>query len=146
MSSLLTLLVTNEIRVIEQPQVQQAAERDGGVLRANKTGETSILIRAAGHAVSAMVGVIGPSIKDYPSVPTRNYIDQLVFAKLRKFNILPSAMSGDEEFIRRVCLDATGTLPPPQRSWAPRLRRRNPSARRRTSSSPATPTKAKPAD
>ena len=89
--------------------------KDGGVLRANKTGETSILIRAAGHAVSATVGVIGPSLKDYPSVPTRNYIDQLVFAKLRKFNILPSAMSGDEEFLRRVCLDATGTLPPPQR-------------------------------
>jgi hypothetical protein len=89
--------------------------KEGGVLRANKTGETAILIRAAGHAVSARVGVIGQAIQDYPTLPTRNYIDQLVFAKLRRFNILPSAMSTDEEFLRRVCLDATGTLPPPQR-------------------------------
>lgn len=89
--------------------------KEGGVLSANKTGETSILIRAAGHAVSARVGVIGQAIKNYPTLPTRNYIDQLVFAKLRRFNILPSAMSGDEEFLRRVCLDATGTLPPPKR-------------------------------
>src|SRR5579862_1890317 len=89
--------------------------KDGGLLRAKKTGETAILIRAAGHAVSARVGVIGQSIKDYPTLPTRNYIDELVFAKLRKFNILPSPMSSDEEFLRRVCLDATGTLPPPRR-------------------------------
>ena len=89
--------------------------KDGGVLRAKKTGETAILIRAAGHAVSARVGVIGQSFKDYPSLPTRNYIDQLVFAKLHKFNIRPSSLSGDEEFLRRVCLDATGTLPPPRR-------------------------------
>jgi hypothetical protein len=38
-----------------------------------------------------------------------------VFAKLRKFQIVPSDLSSDAEFLRRVCLDLTGTLPPPQR-------------------------------
>ena len=30
-------------------------------------------------------------------------------------NIVPSELSSDAEFLRRVCLDLTGTLPPPQR-------------------------------
>ena len=30
--------------------------------------------------------------------------------------ILPSELSSDSEFLRRVCLDITGTLPPPRRA------------------------------
>ena len=54
-------------------------------------------------------------IQDYPEVHPRNLIDEQVFAKLRKFQILPSAVSSDSEFLRRVCLDIAGTLPPPER-------------------------------
>ncbi len=79
------------------------------------TGETSILIRAAGHAVSARVGVISKPLPDYPRVVRNNFIDDHVFAKLRKFNILPSELSSDAEFLRRLCLDMAGTLPPPAR-------------------------------
>jgi hypothetical protein len=61
------------------------------------------------------VGVIEKPIAKYPKIETRNYIDQDVFAKLRRFQILPSELSSDQEFLRRVCLDLTGTLPPPQR-------------------------------
>jgi hypothetical protein len=45
----------------------------------------------------------------------KNFIDQHVFAKLRRFHIIPSELSSDREFLRRVCLDVTGTLPPPAR-------------------------------
>ena len=79
------------------------------------TGETSILIRAAGHAVSARIGVISKPLPDYPKVARNNFIDDHVFSKLRKFNILPSELSTDAEFLRRLCLDMTGTLPPPAR-------------------------------
>ena len=44
-----------------------------------------------------------------------NLIDRHVFAKLQKLRISPSSLSSDEEFLRRVCLDLTGTLPPPDR-------------------------------
>jgi len=86
-----------------------------GVLLAKKTGEINVLIRTPGHTLSTDVGVIEKPIVKYPRVARRNYIDDHVFAKLRKFQMLPSELSGDQEFLRRVCLDLTGTLPPPQR-------------------------------
>ena len=87
----------------------------GGVVSAKRRGETAILVRAAGQVASVAVGVIGPPVLDYPKIARHNFIDDHVFEKLRKFQILPSDLAGDSEFLRRVCLDLTGTLPPPQR-------------------------------
>lgn len=101
------LFVSNDTEVVEASE--------GGLLRGKQTGETSILIRAAGHAVSAQAGVIGGAVPAYPPFPARNYIDEHVAAKLRKFRIVPSPLSDDAEFLRRVSLDLTGTLPPPER-------------------------------
>ena len=101
------LYVSNDPKVVEVNET--------GLVRAVKTGETAVLIRAAGHAASAGFGVIMAPIADYPEVERRNFIDDFVFEKLQKFNIIPSPLSRDEEFLRRVCLDLTGTLPPPQR-------------------------------
>jgi hypothetical protein len=86
-----------------------------GVVRGKALGETAVLIRAAGQVASVGVGVIGPVIAAYPAVARGNFIDEHIFAKLRKFQIVPSELAGDGEFLRRVCLDLTGTLPPPER-------------------------------
>jgi hypothetical protein len=87
----------------------------GGVVSGKRRGETSILVRAGGQVASAGVGVIGPPVPDYPKVARWNFIDEQVFDKLRQFQIVPSDLADDSEFLRRVCLDLTGTLPPPQR-------------------------------
>ncbi len=94
---------------------QEGAE--AGLVSGHRLGETAILIRAAGHVTSVGAGVIGPTIPDYSKTPTpsANFIDDAVFGKLKKFRIPPSALSSDAEFLRRVCLDLTGTLPPPVR-------------------------------
>ncbi|MFQ5734177.1 MAG: DUF1549 domain-containing protein [Planctomycetaceae bacterium] len=47
----------------------------------------------------------------YPNVPTPTTIDRLVVQKLRKLGVVPSELSTDAEFLRRVSLDLTGTLP-----------------------------------
>ena len=47
----------------------------------------------------------------YPAVPTPTRIDELVVGKLRKLGIVPSDLCTDAEFLRRVSLDLTGTLP-----------------------------------
>lgn len=50
----------------------------------------------------------------YPKVPTPTEIDKHVVTKLSKMGIVQSDLSGDAEFLRRVSLDLTGTLPAPK--------------------------------
>lgn len=88
---------------------------ESGLVQAKDLGETAILVRAAGQAASATIGVMGGPVAHYPETPRVNFIDERVFDKLRRFRIVPSELSSDSEFLRRVCLDLTGTLPPPNR-------------------------------
>jgi hypothetical protein len=92
-----------------------ASVEEDGVVHARRLGETAILVRAAGQAASASVGVIGDRLARYPAVERNNFIDDFIFGKLRRFRIAPSPLAGDNEFLRRVCLDLAGTLPPPER-------------------------------
>ena len=87
-----------------------------GVVRARRPGEAAVMIRAAGGEVAyARVGVIEQPTPEHPLVPRNNFIDEYVFSKLKRFHVLPSPLASDEEFLRRVCLDIAGTLPPPHR-------------------------------
>jgi hypothetical protein len=86
-----------------------------GRLEAVRAGETAVVVRAAGQVATVGVAVITPAQRDYPDVKGRNFIDDHVFAKLRKLRTVPAPLSRDDEFLRRVSLDLTGTLPPPER-------------------------------
>lgn len=50
----------------------------------------------------------------YPPVSTPTKIDELVVGRLKKMGIVPSELCDDAEFLRRVSLDLTGTLPTPK--------------------------------
>ena len=79
--------VTDQVLYISKDE--NVVEVSGnGLVSAAGSGETTILIRAAGHAASAGFGVIEKPIVDYPEVERRNFIDESVFSKLRKFNII----------------------------------------------------------
>jgi len=83
-----------------------------GEIKTRRAGETAIMVRTLGKAVAARIAVVEqPPMANYPDVPRNNFIDDLVFAKLKRLNIVPSALSSDQEFLRRVSLDATGMLP-----------------------------------
>ncbi|HEV8132699.1 MAG TPA: DUF1553 domain-containing protein [Acidobacteriota bacterium] len=86
-----------------------------GRLQARSPGEAVITLRTPGHVISKRIGVIDRVISNYPRIPGRNLIDNHVFAKLHKLHILPSELSSDSEFLRRICLDLTGMLPPSNR-------------------------------
>ena len=86
-----------------------------GRVEAVGEGETAVTVWVPGHNISARVGVIRNLIPDYPELLRRNLIDDHIFAKLKRFHLKPSESSSDVEFLRRVCLDVTGTLPPPER-------------------------------
>jgi hypothetical protein len=70
------------------PEVAKVSE--SGMVEPVGMGETSVLIRAVGHSLSARVGVISSAISEYPALPRSNFIDDFVFAKLKKFHVRPS--------------------------------------------------------
>jgi hypothetical protein len=82
-----------------------------GLVSASARGEAFIMARFETHTVGSQVLVLPKDLQYTPPPITGNYIDELVGAKLNKLRILPSEICTDEEFLRRVTLDITGTLP-----------------------------------
>ena len=106
--------VTSQVRYLSNnPEVVSVGP--DGRLTGRQVGETAIQVLAGGQSASATVGVIEEPVAAYPEVPRHNLIDDHVFAKARKFHLVPSPLSSDAEFLRRLCLDLTGRLPPVHR-------------------------------
>lgn len=87
-----------------------------GIVTAGDSGDTHVVVSYDNavipvpvlRPVSALAG------ERYPDVPTPTEVDALVIAKLSKLGILPSGICSDADFLRRVSLDLTGTLPSPE--------------------------------
>ena len=89
---------------------------ESGVITAGQRGEAFVMARFDTFTVGAQVIVVP---KDQPfefpkALARNNYIDDLVYAKLKKLRIRPSDLCDDATFIRRATLDITGTLPAPE--------------------------------
>ena len=83
-----------------------------GLVTAQKRGEAFIMARFATFTVGSQAIVIPDGLKyERPKTTDVNYVDTLVHDKLHKLRIIPSGLSTDNAFIRRVYLDITGTLP-----------------------------------
>ncbi|MBI2480070.1 MAG: DUF1549 domain-containing protein [Planctomycetia bacterium] len=92
---------------------QVATIDQNGLLTATNRGDTHLVISYDKAVVP--VPVIRP-VTDlvgdkYPQVAAKTQVDELVLEKLRKLGIVPSEVCSDAEFLRRVRLDLTGTLP-----------------------------------
>ena len=106
--------ITRQVRYLSNnPEVVSVGP--DGRLTGRRVGETAVQVLAGGQSGSATVGVIAEPVAVYPEVSRHNFIDEHVFAKARKFHLIPSPLSSDGEFLRRLCLDLTGRLPPVHR-------------------------------
>lgn len=87
---------------------------DGLVSAGQVAGEAAVMASYMG-SVSVFRALLprAEKIADYPKLPENNFIDGLVFKKLKKLNILPSDLADDADYLRRVYLDVIGTLPTP---------------------------------
>ena len=83
-----------------------------GVVRSAMRGEAFVMARYDAFTVGAQVIVVpdDPAFR-FPDSPAANYIDELVLNKLRRLRVPPSDICSDEDFLRRVHIDITGTLP-----------------------------------
>ncbi|HET6572356.1 MAG TPA: DUF1553 domain-containing protein [Fimbriiglobus sp.] len=91
-----------------------AAVSKAGLVTAKAAGETHVMIRFGGQAVVARVTLPYATVADYPTPPANNFIDEKLIAKWRDLGLAPSPLAPDDEFLRRLSLDAIGTLPTPE--------------------------------
>lgn len=87
-----------------------------GEVKALRAGDTAIVVSYRGNVVPVRALVPGslPAGAQYPAVAEVNYVDREVFAKLKRLNVIPSDLSSDTEFLRRVTIDTIGSLPTPE--------------------------------
>lgn len=103
--------VTNLAVFLSNNDNAAAVAADGKVTAGNR-GEAFIMARFATQTVGVPFIVLPKGLEfQWQDVPAGNYIDELVYDKLKRLRIQPSELCGDEPFIRRVHLDVCGILP-----------------------------------
>jgi hypothetical protein len=83
-----------------------------GLITARGVGESHIMIRFAGQARVVQV-TLPYTTAPMPAMPAHNFIDEKLIARWQQLGLSPSELCSDEEFLRRLYLDAIGTLPTP---------------------------------
>ncbi len=87
---------------------------DNGLVKMNGSGEAAVTLWYSSRVLYSRLTVPYQNqvaASAYESFPRRNYIDDLVLAKLKALNLAPSPLATDSVFIRRAYLDAAGILP-----------------------------------
>jgi hypothetical protein len=88
-------------------------DASGLVRTLDLSGEAAIMARYQGHVTTFRATVpLGAKIPAY-EFKAHTVVDQFTLKKWQELGIVPSELCTDEQFIRRVSLDVTGTLPTP---------------------------------
>ena len=97
---------------LETANAEVATAGRAGLMTAVRRGEAPILARFEGNYASTTITVMGDrSGFVWADPPAFSKIDELVAAKWKRMKILPSGISNDTDFLRRIYLDLVG-LPP----------------------------------
>lgn len=86
------------------------ASEEGLVKLFDIPGDVAVMVRYQGKVAVYRASLpLGAPVENLPA--PRNFIDELVFAKLKRIGMPPSAICDDSTFLRRVTLDIAGRLP-----------------------------------
>lgn len=87
-----------------------------GVVASSGAGDTHVVVFYDNGVtpVPVLRPISAEIAASYPDVATPTKIDELIVAKLKTLGVVPSDIASDVEFLRRVSLDITGTLPTPE--------------------------------
>ena len=105
---------------IESGNIEVIEAGDDGVLTVLRRGEAPVLVRYEGAYAATTLTVMGDrsGFEWKTPPPANNYIDDLVYQKLKRVKILPSELCSDNDFLRRVYIDLTGLPPTPEQVHA----------------------------
>jgi hypothetical protein len=102
----ITALATYESGARELAEV----DAKGRVRVGQQPGDAAMMVRFEEHVgVFRATIPLGAPVESLP--PEKNFVDHLVFAKLRELGLPASAVCDDATFLRRVTLDLAGRLP-----------------------------------
>jgi hypothetical protein len=106
--------VTDTATYLSNDDAVVSVDAGGQMTAGPLPGETAVMARYMNQICVA--GVVIPQAEPLPeeifaNLPRRGFIDDLVYAKLKKLAILPSEPISDPLFMRRVYLDLVGRLP-----------------------------------
>ncbi|MFP6765369.1 MAG: DUF1549 domain-containing protein, partial [Planctomycetaceae bacterium] len=91
-----------------------AVDKNGLVATSPITGEAAVMTRYMDEMAVATVSVPLPGSVDpeiYRTLPRQNYIDDLVWKKLERLGLTPSAPAPEHAFLRRASIDIIGRTP-----------------------------------
>lgn len=102
-----------------EPNDKSMAEttEEGLIKTSDIPGNVAVMVRYAGKvSVSSISIPLGAPVDRLP--PTKNFIDQHVFANLKQIGVPPSPVCDDATFLRRISLDIAGRLPTTEETQA----------------------------
>jgi hypothetical protein len=120
LTTILVLILTFVVRAqLPQKAQQEPATQPGDqdrleavheqlLTNPDKAAEASRLTQAVSPALPASEASATP-------IPRKNFVDEFIFGRIERDHIPHSPLSSDEQFLRRVYLDATGFLPSPEK-------------------------------
>jgi hypothetical protein len=74
--------------------------------------------KEASRLTEAVAPPLTPVASSTEPMPRKNFVDEFIFGKMERDKVPHAPLAGDEEFLRRVYLDATGLLPTPEQARA----------------------------
>lgn len=106
--------ITRRAQYESNDQEIAVVETSGVVRTLALSGEAAIMARYQGHmGVFRATVPLGQKTPDW-QFPVQTVVDQSTSKKWKELGLMPSELSTDEVFVRRVYLDLTGTLPTPK--------------------------------
>jgi len=104
--------------LFESNEKSMAEVSDRGLVKISDIpGKVAIMVRYQGQVAVFNASIpLGAPVENVP--PSKNFVDELVFANLKEIGVPPSPVCDDATFIRRVTLDIAGRLPTPEEASA----------------------------